>query len=40
MVIDALNNGVEVNYIAAMSSYGIDLQHQILQAEQKDDRCQ
>ena len=37
MIVDALSRRVDVNHITTMSSYGIDLQDQILQAWQQDD---
>eukprot|EP00253_Pinus_taeda_P005955 PITA_05955 len=37
-VIDALSRQVQVNHIAATSSYGTNLQDHILQASQQDDR--
>ena len=37
-VTDALSRKVHVNHIAAMSSYGIELQDRILQVGQRDDK--
>ena len=37
-VANALSRRVEINHIKIMSSYGIDLQDQILQVEQHDDK--
>lgn len=37
-VADALSRRIHVNHITVMSSYGIDLQDQILQEGQHDDR--
>ena len=37
-VTDALNRRVQMNHVAAMSSYGTYLQDQILKARQQDDR--
>eukprot|EP00253_Pinus_taeda_P032439 PITA_32439 len=37
-VSDALSRGVQVNHVVVVNSHGIDLQDQILQAGQQDDR--